>query len=331
VAVLYPGFPDSAAAGFGYQLNTTHFLNGIHTVTARVQSATGRITYLNNVDLEFSNTTHDLVPFGKIEFPNPGDEMQGNCISHGFFSVISGYALDAGVADYDTGVGYVELLIDRSLVANSIADCHFDPLQGGYSNCYGIRRLDVETNFPSLKDSPHSGFRFVLDTGLLMSKTDAFGDAQVPPYNPGAHLLTIRSGDIWEQVSIVDEIPVVFSCIDFTQNNNSIGQITFPIQGLLYNGTILVNGWALDLEGVQSVAVLVDGNPVGSANLGFPRPGIRSLYPSYPDSPTPGWVFSLDTTRFSNGQHEISAIVFDRTGADTDIGRFKIVVANPIP
>src|ERR1700680_3423295 len=38
VAVLYPGFPDSAAAGFGYQLDTTHFLNGLHAVSARVQS-----------------------------------------------------------------------------------------------------------------------------------------------------------------------------------------------------------------------------------------------------------------------------------------------------
>src|SRR5690242_18823587 len=36
VTARFPSYPDSAAPGFGVQLDTTHYLNGLHTVTARV-------------------------------------------------------------------------------------------------------------------------------------------------------------------------------------------------------------------------------------------------------------------------------------------------------
>src|ERR1700694_5251747 len=48
-----PGLPDSAAPGFGYELDTTHFLNGMHSVTARVTSRTGQVVYLNSFRLQF--------------------------------------------------------------------------------------------------------------------------------------------------------------------------------------------------------------------------------------------------------------------------------------
>jgi hypothetical protein len=331
VTAQFPNFPDSAAPGFAFQIDTTHFLNGMHTVTARVQSKKGEVTYLNSRDFQFTNTTADLLPFGKIEFPNQGDEMFGNCDltdPRRLYSVISGYALDAGVTPQDSGVAYVELLIDRSLFTNSKLDCHFSKAQGGLSDCYGIRRLDVEETFPTLPDSPHSGFRFVLDVGALISATDFFGE---PLYTPGSHTLTIRAGDHFTQVTDIAEIDVTFTCRDFTQNDDSLGQITFPDGGLIYGGTINVNGWALDLEGVQQVQILIDGSSVGIATYGLPFPGIASLYPSYPQNANPGFTFALDTTQLSNGDHELEALVIDNPGADTFIGKRTITVDNPIP
>jgi hypothetical protein len=331
VTAQFPNFPDSAAPGFAFQIDTTHFLNGMHTVTARVQSKKGEVTYLNSRDFQFTNTTADLLPFGKIEFPNQGDEMFGNCDltdPRRLYSVISGYALDAGVTPQDSGVAYVELLIDRSLFTNSKLDCHFSKAQGGLSDCYGIRRLDVEETFPTLPDSPHSGFRFVLDVGALISATDFFGE---PLYTPGSHTLTIRAGDHFTQVTDIAEIDVTFTCRDFTQNDDSLGQITFPDGGLIYGGTINVNGWALDLEGVQQVQILIDGSSVGIATYGLPFPGIASLYPSYPQNANPGFTFALDTTQLSNGDHELEALVIDNQGADTFIGKRTITVDNPIP
>jgi hypothetical protein len=331
VAVLYPSFPDAPAAGFAYQLDTTHFFNGLHSVSARVMSNAGAVVYLNSLTIEFSNVTADLIPFGNIDFPNRGDEMFGNCDlsdPRRLFSVIDGYALDPGVQQGDSGIGYVELEIDRSRLLNDKRDCHFSAAEGGLSDCYGLRRLDIEQQFPSLKDSPHAGFRFVLDVGELIATTDDFGE---PLYTPGQHVITIRAGDQFTQVTDIAEIPVTFTCRDFTANDPSIGHIDFPTVGLLYSAVITVSGWAVDFEGVQQVQVLVDGAVVGNANLGVPRPDIKSEYPSYPANPAPGWFMSLDTTHFSNGQHELSVLVIDNAGATTFIGKFPIVIANPIP
>ncbi|HVT59361.1 MAG TPA: hypothetical protein VHR45_13290 [Thermoanaerobaculia bacterium] len=331
VAVLFPGFPDSNAAGFAYQIDTTHFLNGLHTVSARVQSNAGAVVYLNSFTVEFSNVTANLVPFGAIQFPNHQAELSGNCDLNDrrrLFSVVRGYALDPGVQDADTGVGYVELMIDRSLVFNDKRDCHFSRRQGGLSDCYGLPSFDIEQQFPSLKDSPHAEFRFVLDVGALIGTTDSLGE---PLYTPGAHVITIRAGDQFTQVTNLAEIAVTFTCRDFTQNDPSIGHIDNPTIGLLYSGLVIVSGWAVDFEGVATVEVLVDGTVLGFANLGLPRPDITADYPSYPAFPGPGWDFALDSTKLSNGVHELSVVVLDSTGSNTIIGKFPITVANVIP
>jgi hypothetical protein len=331
VTQLFPGFPDSALPGFAFQLDTTHFLNGLHTVTARVTSRTGEVVYLNSLQLQFTNTTHDLLPFGKIEFPNEGAELPGNCDitdPRRIFDVISGYALDVNTMHNAPGVAYVELLIDGALTFNSKDDCSFVAAEGGLSNCYGLRRPDLEQNFPGLKDAPHAGFRFVLDVGALIGATDDFG---TPLYTPGSHELSIRVGDQFEQVTEIAAVAVDFVCRDDTANDPSIGHVDFPIPGLLYGGIVQVSGWAVDFEGVAAVPVYVDGNLVAFADYGQPRPDITSLYPSYPANPGPGWFTYIDTTQLSNGVHQLSALVVDKKGSTTFIGKFPFTVDNPIP
>jgi len=334
VTKLYPGFPDSKAPGYGYQLDTTHFLNGMHSVTARVTSRSGEVAYLDAVNLQFTNTNANLLPFGKIEFPNQGAEMFGNCANVGdpsrriVYNVLSGYALDVNTPFNRPGVAYTELLIDGAILYNSQRDCRFLRAAGGPTNCYGIRRLDVEQNFPGLKDSPHAGFRFVLDVGALVGTTDDFGE---PLYTQGSHQLTIRAGDQFENVEDIATIDVTFSCLDNTNEDLAIGAIDQPVTGLLYGGLITVSGWAVDLQGVNAVVVYVDGTALFLANLGLPRPDIVSEYPSYPAAPAPGWFGYIDSTKLSNGIHQVSAIVIDNNNVQTFIGKFPITVANPIP
>lgn len=325
VTVRYPGYPDSTAAGWGFILDTTHFLNGNHTVTARVRSRTNEFVTLPSRVLAFGNVTHNLVPFGKIEFPAPQAELRGKCDSNPLrrFSVISGYAMDAGVQEDDTGVGYVELLIDRSLFSNSREDCFFSNLLGGSTNCYGLRRLDLEPQYPGLKDAPHSGFRFVLDVGALIA--GGF-------YFEGQHVLSIRSGDHFGQVSIIREIPVTFICDERLGNEEALGQIDPNLQPYtLVSGNAFVTGWALDWEGVLKVTVLVDGISVGDTGLGLVRSDISSLYLGYPQSAAPGFALSFDSRKFSNGPHEIEVLVTDTLGATTFIGKRPLIFANPLP
>jgi hypothetical protein len=348
VTRLYPGFPDSAAPGFAYQLDTTHFLNGLHSVTARVTSLTGQVAYLNSLQLQFANTNADLLPFGRIEFPNQQAEMFGNCDvsdrakGHRIYNVVEGYALDVNASYNNSGVAYVELLVDGAIlvdhvpkpqvVFNSQYSCSSNSDAGGPTNCYGIPRLDLEQEFPGLKDAPHAGFRFAIDVGDLIGTTDDFGN---PLYTPGSHQIGIRVGDQFENVTDIGSIAVTFTCRNLTNQDNAIGHIDFPVPGLTYAGTIQVSGWAVNFEGVVAVLIYVDGNYVAGGNLGLPRPDIREEYPSYPASPGPGWFSYIETngplTKLSNGIHQLSVQVLDKNNVLSFIGKFPITVENPLP
>ena len=325
VTKRYPGYPDSALPGWVYQLDTTHYLNGLHTITARVLSKSGELVSLRSRRFQFGNVTHALDPFGSIEFPKHQAELRGHCNladPSRRWSIISGYALDPGVQVEDTGVGYVELLLDGALFANSNRDCFRLTDFNLPVNCYGLRRQDLVPIFPHLKDAPHSGYRFAIDVGFLIS---AFG------YSEGSHRLTIRAGDIFEQISTVDEVVVTFACDDLDpfDDEESIGDIEQPLDGNMFSGIMRLRGWALDWEGVHSVEVLVDGFSVGDAVYGHARPLIAPIYPGYPDRLFPGWEHSFDTRMFSNGEHFLEVVVTDDLGNTTYIGRRRFVITNP--
>jgi N-acetylmuramoyl-L-alanine amidase len=325
ITAKHPGFPNSAAPGWGIHLDTTRFLNGLHKVEARALSATGETRLLGKARaFQFTNLTEGLKPFGKIEFPAPGAEMFGNCPATDparRFSVVSGYALDSGIQEDDTGIAYVELMIDRALFFNSRRDCVDSNEMGGLSNCFGLRRLDVEKIHPKLPDSPSAGFRFVLDIGALL---------EFDIYEPGHHILTIRAGDHFGQVANIAEIPVTFRCDDEIDNEGSIGDIDFPSPpGLIYAGPMTLRGWAVDWEGVKTVSVYVDGFLVGTATYGLLRPDITGLVPGYPDSAFPGWQFTLDSTTLVNGEHSFQVIVTDDHDVTTLLGERTFVVGNP--
>jgi len=322
VTQLYPGYPDSAAPGFAFELDSTRFLNGLHRVWARVTSATGEVVDLDSAVLEFTNLSHNLVPFGAIEFPNPNADLLGNCDLGSVDrrpAVIWGHALDVGVEIGDQGVGYVELLIDGVIHRNSLISCHYSAGMGGLTDCYGLERLDVARSYQNISDAVRSGFRFVLDVGDLISRIG---------YTPGKHVLTIRSGDIAGQVANIAEIPVFFSCDNFTNNRASFGEIRRPRGGLIYQGTVEATGWALDADRVVEVQIHVDGELFGDAEYGFARPMISNLFPGYPDSALPGWRFFLDTTALSDGPHTFQVLVRDLLSELTLIGERSFVVLN---
>ena len=320
----YPGYPDSDAAGFAFQLNTTRYLNGTHSVDAMVTSNTGERRFLDSVDLEFLNSSHLLAPFGEIEFPRPAAELFGTCNlaeTHRRQVAVTGWALDAGVETGDMGVGYVELLIDGSIVANSRVDCRSDGLfdDVGPTDCYGLRRLDIERTFPTLRNAPQAGYRFVLDPGVLIAALD---------FAEGQHVLSVRVGDIAGQVAEIDEIPVTFHCDETLGNEKSLGWIAPVHTGNLADGLTQISGWALDWEGVNRVLGYIDGLEVGQAQLGFPTPQLAQRYPGYANGAHAGWRLTIDTAQLSDGRHGVQMVAIDDTGASTLLGEREFVVDN---
>ena len=97
---------------------------------------------------------------------------------------------------------------------------------------------------------------------------------------------------------------------------------------MLVSGTVNVHGWALDLDGVDRVRVLIDGVFRDNASYGFARPGVTLLYPSFPDSLGPGWAYLLDTTTLTHGDHIVGIEVVDDGGTPTFIGERRFRVNN---
>ena len=325
VELVFPGYPDGALAGFGIFLDTTLYTNDLHQLSARVTSNSGEQTFLNSVTIQINNDTSNLAPFGAITFPNPSSEFYGTCDlsdSSRRLSVVSGWALDVGIENGDTGVKYVELLINGGLYANTVTSCFSDPDWGGLTNCYGLQSLDVERIFPTVANSPHARFRFVLDVGWLISEIG---------YSQGFHEITIRSGDYYGNVANIAEIPVAFFCDENTGNEGSFGFIDHPDNGELIHGIKDIYGWVLDGEGVAEVQIWLDGQWVGDAAFGLPRPDVSSVYPGYPDSLAPGWIFLLDTTLTSDGLHHVQAVAVDDFGAQTIIGERYVTIRNEVP
>ncbi|MDA8018465.1 MAG: Ig-like domain-containing protein [Thermoanaerobaculia bacterium] len=323
---LFPGYPDSAGAGFTFNLNTTDFENGVHTVTAQVLTNNGTIrTIEGRYEIFFNNNTSTLRPFGEIDIPQRHADLFGTCdlvSSNRIYEPVEGWALDLGVEIGDTGIGYVELLMDGAIVANSRTGCSFNIVTGGLTDCYGLRRLDIERIFPFALNSPSAGFRFVLDVGALIAGSNV---------SQGFHMLTIRAGDIATNVENIAEIPVNFFCEQNETNPGSFGFIEMPRPGVIVAGDTVIQGWALDIDGINRVEVFVDGIHVGNATYGVDsRPAVANEYPGYPDAAAPVWRLTWDSTSRTDGFHEVEAVAVDDRGASTIIGERTFFTNNGI-
>ena len=332
----FPGYPDSSAAGWGFRLNTTRYSNGFHEVSAIAVSNEGRRVKLETLDgddsyrFQFTNNTHLLTPFGRINFPQRNAFVTGTCDLTSTLrrlTPVTGWALDLGVETNDAGIGWVELMVDNQPVANTRSGCSFSLGAGGFTDCYGLPRPEIERLYPFAKDAPNAGFRFVLDIGFMVSGL---------LYTEGSHLLTIRAGDTSNQLADIDEFPVFFICDDDVPNEPAFGFIESPRRGAQYGDDIVVQGWLLDREGVDRVTIFVDGEPVGTADYGADdgifetRPGVFSQYFGFPDAEAP--VFRLrggfDTTELSDGGHQLQVRVLDLEGERSWIGEVTFFVDN---
>jgi hypothetical protein len=274
--------------------------------------------------LFFTNNTSTLRPFGHIDRPLRQTDLYGTCSGspNRIYSPIEGWALDLGVEIGDAGIGYVELLLDGAIVANTRTSCAYILATGGLTNCYGLPRLDIETRFPGALNAPSAGFRFVLDVGALITNANV---------TQGFHQLTIRAGDIATNVENIDEIPVNFFCEENNPNEGSIGFIEQPRPGLIVAGDTTFQGWAVDIDGINRVEMYVDGLYVGTANFGVDsRPAVANEYPGYPDAGAPVWRFIWDSTTRADAFHHMEAIAYDELGEATLIGERTFYVENLI-
>ena len=89
------------------------------------------------------------------------------------------------------------------------------------------------------------------------------------------------------------------------------------------NGDFFIRGWAVCAVGIAAVSVCLDGEMVGNAELGLPRPDVGEQYPDVPQARHSGFRLKLQTIVTALGDHHIDIRVHNRLD---DIEDLEIVV-----
>lgn len=353
VQAAFPDVANSLYSGFRANIDMTALVNGIHLLSVRAWDSQGASRDLGERTIQVINNGQNLGPFGAIDFPLdkasllcdtitppsggfPSPCNPDQCGAHHTLNYVNGWALDVGARLDAGGVGYVELLLDGQIVANTRADC----VQLGQAliNCYGINRPDVARYYSGYVNADNSGFNFTFSLlriagdlsglmGIYLATADPTRPILVGFTTPGTHTLAIRAGDVAETVTQFGAMSVNILCDQRNNDQPAFGDINSPTNYQYINGDFQVFGWAYDLQGVSSIDLDVDGQVVGHPVYGLFRPDVPPLDARVPSAYV-GYSFVLDTTQLSNSAHDLVIYVTDRSGNRTEIGRRKAVVNN---
>jgi hypothetical protein len=326
-----PDLPSATFSGFLAQVDSTRFIDGVHTLTVRAVDRKGLSRTIGRRTIQIFNSQNNLRPFGWLDQPQRDAVLYGNCgigappISPPInanvpITPIRGWALDLGTRE-DTGrVSYAELMID-GVIWGSTDDCHFNPTFGAFIYCYGLPRPDVAKYYPTFPDAPRSGFFFPIDVGALINLG----------VREGHHAIKIRVGDqeqTFADIPSTSGVPVFFSCI---QPNffNPIGYIDVPRNYDYVNGIVTFLGWALDdnIRTIAAVEIMIDGQVAGLAEYGYLRTDVRAAYPTFQQDRV-GWRFDMDTTQLSDGRHRLTVTAINANGVRSEIGSVDFYTNN---
>jgi hypothetical protein len=348
VAAAFPDVPLALFSGFIANIDTSQFINGIHVISVKATDVDGATRDLGSRRVQIVNNGLNLAPFGRIDFPL--DKASLFCIGEAggfpspctpdicfpsFFNIVAGWALDVGSALDRGQVSFVELLLDGQIVANTRSDC--TQIGGALTNCYGINRPDVARLYSGYVNADNAGWSFSFflgrdtDSGQISILTPQSSGLPVLVgfTTAGKHTIAIRVGDEEETVIQMGAISVDILCDVDTNDQPAFGYIDTPTDYQFVNGVVEVFGWAFDFQVVQTVQVDIDGQVVGNAVYGLPRPDVPANDFRVGISNV-GFSFFLDTTQLSDSQHDLVIYVIDRVGNKSEIGRRKFVVNNNV-
>jgi hypothetical protein len=138
-----------------------------------------------------------------------------------------------------------------------------------------------------------------------------------------------------ENVNEIAGFPIYFECATANLDPPPLGFVEDPTNYKMVNGVFPVIGWALDLDTVVRVRVLIDGVPqidalrgVDYAEYGLNSADVALVYPNYPQNNRARWRFYLDTTKLSNSEHDLLVEVIDGRNFVRSAGTRRFLVDN---
>lgn len=114
-----------------------------------------------------------------------------------------------------------------------------------------------------------------------------------------------------------DREPELFGCLDIPSPYSTLS-----------GRSLLLSGWALSRSGpVRSVAAVIDGQLVMTAQPGVLRPDVALAHPDVPGSERSGFLFEVPFTRIPDGWHELSVRCQDESETTIDLGRRRVYLS----
>ena len=341
MAANYPDNIQAIVAGFILNIDSTRYANGVHNITVKAVDDQGQQGLLGTRRVQIFNNSPNLAPFGEVEFPLLNSTWFGNCFAVGrgtpsgigtiidprYLMFVNGWAMDTSVAQERGGVAHVILEMDGVTIKDTRVDCHREfLLANALVDCYGYYRPDIEVLYPGFQQAPNVGFQFFVDAGYLITQRN---------FKEGAHMLQIKAIDKEDSSTLLKEIPIVMECATGNLDPPPIGSIDDPTNYKFIGGVFPVVGWALDLDYIAKVRILIDGiaqidavRGVDYADYGFASPDIALQYPSYPQKDAARFRFFLDTTKISNSEHDLLIEVTDARANVRSAGTRRFLVNN---
>jgi hypothetical protein len=281
----YPGIHNSPP-GFQTGFLASNFTNGPHTVHVKVTRSDGQVFELGRRTINVDNTINQA-PFGALDIPD----------ASGIYNAAGSFPVLGWAADTD-GIARIEVAVDDGILQSAM---------------YGDARPDVAAIYPSFPGAAFSGYVAHIDTTRVQD---------------GVHTLTVRAIDRFGMAKLIGRRTI--QILNSETNLKPFGYLDEPKRDAVLYGTQCgtipiisppvnprshitpVRGWALDLGTrndtgrVSYAELMIDGVRWYSTDdcgyvggqytncYGLPRYDVQRFYPTYPDAPRAGFLFTLD-------------------------------------
>lgn len=212
-----------------------------------------------------------------------------------------------GVGTWESGA-YLETAADwQTLVGWCVSDReigHVEFWAGGQP--VGMARFvharkDVVACYPDLTAAPAPGFTARLHDPL-------------PDHTRLAVRLVFRDGGCADGLFVLPPPPSGERAVRAASSAESPIRLTIDTAAATDgvcragNGGLVIGGWAVAPDGIESVTVSV-GGAAAAALTGIKRPDVAAEFPGYPGSEAAGFAFFLDTRPLPPGEHRVEVTV----------------------
>jgi len=172
---------------------------------------------------------------------------------------------------------------------------------------YGIARPDVCAVYSAPPSCPNVGYTYALN---------------LASFTPGIHTITVVASSSSGSNSAA-------RIINISATTPSV-YIDSPSPGAVVSGTVPVTGWAIDGPlgrgtRTSTIAVLVDGVPVGTTIYGQRASDVCAPHAGRPSCPKATFSYGLDTTTLTSGSHTLTVKAVDGDST-TDLNSWAIPI-----